>query len=294
MYVQEEVRKLESAETRNKELQIRTEEAGRMRKEIARLEKENAMLRCRARDDESAHEEMLGVVQSLYSDTMGLIEENSQIRSNGATKRSVSPSFNPEKRKKNMTDIFNQLAYLITRNKTPVFPPGHQASMSIKAPPTPSSLNQSLAVSRQHTQGFGGLNTSSHLPPAFTAHNFIDDSLLSVAQTHQINNPLDEPTASGPAKPTSFSNMLFKYNVNQKREKTAKNHPNSVSGAPLGNTEVKVLPPQLPPRDNEESFEEESEEDGNGMVRVPKRAGRHARSGSRNDNHSGYQGQRRT
>lgn len=107
MYVQEEVRKLESAETRNKELQIRTEEAGKMRKEIARLEKENAMLRGRARDDESAREEMLGVVQSLYSDTMGLIEENSQTRSNGVTKRSVSPSFNPEKRKKNMTDTFN-------------------------------------------------------------------------------------------------------------------------------------------------------------------------------------------
>jgi hypothetical protein len=107
MYVQEEVRKLESAETRNKELQIRTKEAGRMRKEIARLEKENAMLRGRARDDESAHEEMLGVVQSLYGEMIGLIEENAQTRSNGVTKRSVSPNFNPEKRAKKMTDTFN-------------------------------------------------------------------------------------------------------------------------------------------------------------------------------------------
>ena len=96
-----------------------------MRKEIARLEKENAMLRGRARDDESAREEMLGVVQSLYGEMMGLIEENSQTRSNGVTKRSVSPSINPEKRTKNITDTFNQLAYLITRNKTPIFQPGY-------------------------------------------------------------------------------------------------------------------------------------------------------------------------
>lgn len=141
MYVQEEVRKLESAETRNKELQIRTEEAGRMCKEIARLEKENAMLRGMARDDSKAHEDMLAMVQSLYGEIMGIIEENGQTRSNGVTKRSVSPSYSLEKRSKHMIDTFNQLAYLITRNKTPIFPPGHQASTSIRPPHTPSSLN---------------------------------------------------------------------------------------------------------------------------------------------------------
>jgi hypothetical protein len=135
------VRQLESAETRNKELQIRAEEAGKMRREIARLEKENAMLKGRARDTENAHEEMLGVMQGLYGEMMGLIEESSQIRSNGPTKRSISPLINPEKRAKQITDTFNQLAYLITRNKTPIFPPGHQPSTSIRPPPTPSSLN---------------------------------------------------------------------------------------------------------------------------------------------------------
>ena len=141
MYVQEEVRQLESGETRNKELQIRTEEAGKMRKEIARLEKENAMLRGRARDGDNAHEEMLGVVQGLYSEMMGLIEENSQTRSNGAAKRSVSPNVSPEKRAKQMTETFNHLAYLITRNKSPIFPLVNQPSLSIRPPPTPSSLN---------------------------------------------------------------------------------------------------------------------------------------------------------
>ena len=94
------MRQLESAETRNKELQIRAEEAGKMRREIARLEKENAMLRGRARDNDNAHEEMLGVMQGLYGEMMGLIEENSQARSNGVTKRSISPNVNPEKRAK--------------------------------------------------------------------------------------------------------------------------------------------------------------------------------------------------
>lgn len=135
------MRQLESAETRNKELQIRAEEAGKMRREIARLEKENAMLRGRARDTDNAHEEMLGVMQGLYGEMMGLIEENSQARSNGPAKRSISPNVNPEKRAKQITETFNHLAYLITRNKTPIFPPGQQPSTSIRPPPTPSSLN---------------------------------------------------------------------------------------------------------------------------------------------------------
>ena len=112
-----------------------------MCKEIARLEKENAMLRGMARDDSKAHEDMLALVKSLYGEIMGIIEENGQTRSNGVTKRSVSPSYSLEKRSKHMIDTFNHLAYLITRNKTPIYPPGQQPSTSIRPPPTPSSLN---------------------------------------------------------------------------------------------------------------------------------------------------------
>jgi hypothetical protein len=76
--------------------------------------------------------------------------------------------------------------------------------------------------------------------------------------------------------------MLFKYNVNHKRDKKTA-------------TDVKVSPPpELPPRDNEEESDAGSEGEDEEMVRGPKRPARHARSGSRNNGHSGYQGNRRT
>jgi hypothetical protein len=77
--------------------------------------------------------------------------------------------------------------------------------------------------------------------------------------------------------------MLFKYNVNHKREK-------KTSEA----TEVKVSPPELPPRDYEEESDGIYEEEGDEIVRGPKRPARHARSGSRNNGRTGYQGNRRT
>ncbi len=109
MYVQDEVRMLESTESRTKELQIRAEEAFRMRKEIARLEKEVNMLRGKVREDEQVHEEMIGVVQGLYREMVGIVEENGNLRANnGGSRRSPSPGIN-EKRLKQMTDNFNHL-----------------------------------------------------------------------------------------------------------------------------------------------------------------------------------------
>jgi hypothetical protein len=67
---QEELRQLESPETRSKEIQIRAEEAARMRREINRLEKEANGLRTRAREDEGLHEEMVAVLQGLYREVM--------------------------------------------------------------------------------------------------------------------------------------------------------------------------------------------------------------------------------
>ena len=43
---------MESPESRSKEMQIRINEAAKMKKEIKKLEKESAILRARAKDDE--------------------------------------------------------------------------------------------------------------------------------------------------------------------------------------------------------------------------------------------------
>ena len=69
-----------------------------MRKEITRLEKESVKLRMLVREDEAAHEGMLGIVQVLYREMIGLIEENASLRGSAAGRRSPSPNNSPDRK----------------------------------------------------------------------------------------------------------------------------------------------------------------------------------------------------
>ena len=80
-----------------------------MRKEIDRLEKETVKLRMHVKEDEAAHEAMLGIVQGLYREMVGLIEENASLRGSTVARRSPSPNSSPERKTKQVTEAFNQL-----------------------------------------------------------------------------------------------------------------------------------------------------------------------------------------
>ena len=130
-------------------------------------------------------------------------------------------------------------------------------------------MNASM-VSKQQAQA---LNQSSNQHQLhFTAQNFIDDTInLNLSS----NNLQEDLLKSSPPPVSSFSNMLFKYDVNSKKEKKTTTE-----------TQVHVLPPQLPPRKDEDSEEDED------VLVISQKPGIHKRSGSRNDGPQLYQVQR--